>query len=382
MTAIEQDLIPDESMLSSIFPEVIGLGSTSCHIISHTRNSCTFSIHHGTKPSYPKDILIRLETSSLAQIAAIQNLAFAQLPDLVPPVLDVGTAISADGRKVAYYVTPYLSDTILLEDIWDTLDKSNQEELMDSVVHAVEKLQELDLSKVEPGLTLKDVYPQSGETRVGNPRLGFFPSIERFLRRVLQAEIVPCRVSEINDGIALESDEEIGRVELSRKDLDNLLNKVVFCHNDLEARNILVRKTEGKNSHFRLAAIIDWEMAGFYPFAYEYSLKDTALGLSNLSFSWYSLFKQRTYRLLPQAECHLKLIKALGLIDESKKRRIPNNVGVRFQGKWRDKEQIEKSSKLYEGWVRKSGVASLRPFTKDDQKALEIKILQELGLLT
>ncbi|KAK8121499.1 hypothetical protein PG999_005619 [Apiospora kogelbergensis] len=382
MAAIEQNLTPDESVLSSIFPEVTGLGPTSYHIISNTRNTCTFSIHHKTKLSYPKDILIRLETSSLAQIAAIQSLAFAQLPDLVPPVLDVGTAISADGKKVSYYVTPYLSDTILLEDVWDTLDKANQEELMDSVVHAVEKLQELDLSKVKPGLALKDVYPQSGEIRVGNPRIGFFTSIEQFLRRVLQAETVPCRISEIDDGIVLESDEEIGRVELSRKDLDNLLNEVVFCHNDLEARNILAKQTEGKNSHFRLAAIIDWEMAGFYPFAYEYSLKDTALGLSNQSFSWYSLFKQRTYRLLPHVECNMKLIKALGLIDESKKRSIPNNVGVRFQAKWRDREQIERSSKFYGGWVRKPDVAGHRPFTKDDQKVLEIEILQELGLLT
>ena len=32
-------------------------------------------------------------------------------------------------------------------------------------------------------------------------------------------------------------------------------------------------------------------MAGFYPFAYEYSIKDTILG-SYLSLSWYSLFKE------------------------------------------------------------------------------------------
>ena len=122
----------------------------------------------------------------------------------------------------------------------------------------------------------------------------------------------------------------------TRSDLNDLLHHVVFCHNDLEPRNILVRETssaEGKSPRYELAAVIDWEMAGFYPFAYEYGLKDTVLGSSNLSFSWYSLFKERTSHLLPRAEYHTKLIKALKMVDESKKRSMTRNVGIRVQAK-------------------------------------------------
>lgn len=130
---------------------------------------------------------------------------------------------------------------------------------------------------------------------------------------------------------------KIGRAEFTHADLDNLRHHAVFCHNDLEPRNILVKKTsptEDKSPRYELAAIIDWEMAGFYPFTYEYGVKDTVLGFSNLFFSWYSLFKERTSYMLPRAECHIKLIKALRIINKSKKKSMTRNVGIRVQAKW------------------------------------------------
>lgn len=35
-------------------------------------------------------------------------------------------------------------------------------------------------------------------------------------------------------------------------------------------------------------------MAGSFSFAYDYHLMDAVLGSSNLSFTWYSLFKQKS----------------------------------------------------------------------------------------
>ncbi len=94
---------------------------------------------------------------------------------------------------------------------------------------------------------------------------------------------------ETGEGIVLGSAfEDIGRVGFTHSDLDGLQRHVVFCHNDLEPRNILIRETsptEGKSPRYELVAVIDWEMANFYPFAYEYGVKDTILGSSNLSFS-------------------------------------------------------------------------------------------------
>lgn len=39
------------------------------------------------------------------------------------------------------------------------------------------------------------------------------------------------------------------------------------------------------HQRYKLAAIIDWEMAGFFPFAYERGLKDVILRSSHLSYS-------------------------------------------------------------------------------------------------
>ncbi|KAK3324799.1 hypothetical protein B0T19DRAFT_429466 [Cercophora scortea] len=404
MASVEQrDLVPDEKILSAIFPGATDIKLTSCcNIISNTFDTCTFSIHLEIAPlsGYPKDLLVRLETSGsrLATVAALQRLGHAQLPNLIPSVLDVGTTTTADGTPVEYSVTAYCTGTITLEDVWDTLGQPHQLESVDSVVHAMEKLQKLDRNSEDVSRSLTGTpyvlnngasdCMQSVRTSIGGPKLGYFPDVKQFLGGILRASNLKspnCTLSEIDDGIVLVSAfEDIGRVEFTRSDLDNLQHHVVFCHNDLEPRNILVREissAEGKSPQYELAAIIDWEMAGFFPFAYEYGLKDTVLGSSNLSFSWYSLFKERTSHLLPRAEYHTKLIKALKIVDESKKRSMTRNVGIRFQAKWVGREDVEKSLDLRRGWVRKAGAKPPGRFTKADQANLELEVLKELGYL-
>lgn len=72
--------------------------------------------------------------------------------------------------------------------------------------------------------------------------------------------------------------EEIGQIELSQSDLDELQRHVVFCHNDLEPRNILMRKVS--SGGYELASIIDWQMTDFSPLAYVYGFKNTVVGSS------------------------------------------------------------------------------------------------------
>jgi hypothetical protein len=121
-------------------------------------------------------------------------------------------------------------------------------------------------------------------------------------------------------------------------------------------------------------------MAGFYPFAYEYGLKDCQLGLENLSFSWYALFKERTAHLLPDGECHDKLMRALRIIDESKKRVMTRSVGVRLQQRWVARSGVERSMDGRCGWVRKAGLESRRDLNKEDTELLELEVLEELGI--
>ncbi|KAH6971226.1 hypothetical protein BKA56DRAFT_622002 [Ilyonectria sp. MPI-CAGE-AT-0026] len=88
-----------------------------------------------------------------------------------------------------------------------------------------------------------------------------------------------CRLLEAEGDIVLESlSEDLDRLELTWLELDELQDKVIFCHNYLEPRNILVRrwlKHDDSEPQYDLAAIVDWEIAGFYAFAYEYRIKDT-----------------------------------------------------------------------------------------------------------
>jgi hypothetical protein len=171
--------------------------------------------------------------------------------------------------------------------------------------------------------------------------------------------------------------DDIGQIDLSHSDLDELQHCVVFCHNDLERRNILVRKSS--SGKYKRAVVIDWEMAGFFPFAYEYGVKDTSLGCENLYFSWYTMFKGKASYLLPQTERHTKFIKAVRIIEKSKKA-MSRNVGVRVQAKWIQREKVEESSDIREGWIRKAGEKS-QVFTKENMQELENEVLKELGYI-
>lgn len=126
--------VPDEKILSDIFPSVIGLKRTSCNIISNTFDTCSLCLCLETLSlsDYPKNLFVRLETSerSLATLAALQRLTRSALGGLVPQVLHVGFPTTAAGKEVNYLVTEYLAGTIPIEDVWDTLDETRQLELM------------------------------------------------------------------------------------------------------------------------------------------------------------------------------------------------------------------------------------------------------------
>jgi hypothetical protein len=81
---------------------------------------------------------------------------------------------------------------------------------------------------------------------------------------------------------------------------------------DLEPRNILIKRDDVSiGEKWAIAAIIDWEMAVFCPFAYEYGHKDKELGSANLSFSWHTLFEEQPRHLLSGGEPAVKLLEAL-----------------------------------------------------------------------
>jgi hypothetical protein len=122
-------------------------------------------------------------------------------------------------------------------------------------------------------------------------------------------------------------------------------------------------------------------MAGFFPFAYEFGSKDTFLGSENLFFTWYSLFKERAARLLPEGECHTKLIMAIGIVVQSRERAMKGNVGKHIRERWIERERVKLSADVRRGWVREDGAEGMVPFAKEDDESLEDEVLKALGLI-
>ncbi|GAB0132577.1 hypothetical protein EsDP_00001009 [Epichloe bromicola] len=382
-------LVPDPKSLSGIFKGAGGVELANCHVIMNTPDACTFHLHCDSAlfQKHPKDLLVRLQTSDLADVASIQRLAYTRLPDLVPPILDVGDTLSANATKLHHCITPFYTDAVPLSNVWDMLERDQQHEMMDLIVSAVEKLQDFEHTEMCLGSNNNSRGFDNlkyGKGPADAPRRACTCDTKRLIYSIVGGINESSRLLETDDGIVLEPLlKGMVRLELTSSELEELQKQVVLCHMDLEPRNVLVKErpdNEGGRCRYDLVAIIDWEMAGFYPFAYERGIKDTALGSSNLSFSWYSLFKQKTCHLLPSEDCHGKLLQLLWFVSEARKRQLPRNVGVRVQAKWVNRESIQRAADPRQGWIRKTGCSAPRTFTKEDQESLEHEVLKELGL--
>ncbi|UZP36830.1 hypothetical protein NXS19_004646 [Fusarium pseudograminearum] len=389
-----EDLTPDYSILSGIpmiKDSVSDLENTfkvKCNVISSNFTTCTFGIHLDTSPAEsPQHVLVRLESSSdhFATVAAIQKLASSQLPDLVPQVLDVGTTFTAQGQRIEYSVTEFVSDAVTLEQEWDKLDGPAQKDLMNSIIAAISKLQTLTLDSDHSRKFLDGTpyYCDGKVSLIGGPELGYHADMKEFLAK-LAGDAAPDKTnfsatSSSNSFVVESRLENVDRVELTKADLVELQKHVVFCHDDLEPRNILIKRDSTRSGKWHLAAIIDWEMAGFFPFAYEYGHKDAQLGLCSLQFSYYALFKEQSRHLLAGGKSAIKLLEALRVMDVSEKSCPIENVGRRFQPRWLEREKVELSSDVRVGWVRKANAGDVDVFTKQDNDDLEMEILKELG---
>ncbi|KAJ9657262.1 hypothetical protein H2201_008243 [Coniosporium apollinis] len=372
----ERDLTPSDDILQNMFGEH---KPAKLEILAQTFQSCTFSVHTSeTSSSYHlKDLLVRLELSSgrLQAVAELQRLAYLHIPELVPKTFDLGTVTTADGRQLDYSVTQFVAGTTVLESVWQDLDDDQQAALMNSVVDAVTKIQRLKLDDKPVQATLSaTAYIFGGldtgtsiQHPLGGPELGYLRDTAAFLAGIIKANSPKSPTSSIvpslsGDGITMTSTyDNLGSVHIPQSDLDFLQQHSIFCYNDLEPRNLLVRAVDvadGKQT-YELAAIIDWEMAGFYPFAYEYCVKDSVLGSSNLYLSWYTLFKQRTAALVPAHRFSEALIRVVDLI-------------------YRSREADDQERCVRDGWVRRADAGTVPKFTKEDNQKLEEDVLRAL----
>jgi thiamine kinase-like enzyme len=189
-------------------------------------------------------------------------------------------------------------------------------------------------------------------------------------------------MTQTTDGIIIKSFlSKLGEVHLTNSELKFLQMNAVLCHNDVEPRNVLVRQLHSDRnvSEYKLVAIVDWEMAGFFPFAFESAWKDTVLGSSNLLYSWYSLYKQNTTRLVCQGSANEKLIEGVHIIVESKRSQTKRNVSDEFRRRWIERKKLKLG---WGGWHRRE-VRDIPtgPFSKAEDNNLELEVLRAFDLV-
>ena len=415
-----RDLAPDRALVNSIFPNYTPASIT---ILSQTYEVCTFIAHMDTTRStgkWPGKVVVRLElpsSLSLRTVSTLQRVAALAIPEAVPAVLHTGTAKADDGREFEFSVSAFVADAVTLETVWDDLTDRQQSNIMDSVVDAMRRLQKLDLAQdsvqdiLKEGGILKTTAGEGGvspsnpnSVALGNREIGFFNDVPGLLRGIIADNGVSKKVTLTlgQNGILIATATDARRIppkplRIGPQDLELLQRQAVLCHNDLEPRNLLVRpvrvvRDDGSSAQgYDLAAIIDWEMAGFFPFAYEYYNKDALLGSSNISFSWYALFKDRTAPLFAVGESSFNepqraFMEALDRIQPSigqqpsKGPRL-GDVGALFRQRWIQREQLSPSPIAGFGWGRRRDASGVRRYGKKDNESLEQHVLKELGFL-
>lgn len=401
-------LAPNEALLGAIFPQSKPVNTT---ILSQTHEACTFIAHFdGSDESGPLNgaVVVRLEIAKnrLRTISALQQIAALSIPELIPAVLQNGTVRATGEKELEFSISVFVVDTVTLEAVWDDLTEDQQSKIVDKVLSVMMKLQAIDLADKSVQKILNTGMSDLSKTfgsgdgvsfdlniPLGGPETGFFEDMPGLLTGIIayndQSENL--RLSFENEprdhGVIIASTfEGIPDVYIKRQELASLRQRVVFCHNDLEPRNILVRPVHsGDDSvQYEVATIIDWEMAGFFPFAYEYCMKDAFLGCENLCFTWYALFKERTAALFPimqLSEPEKLFIEAMDRILQARNKEQTTNVGALFRKKWIEREQLVPGEFLWSGWIRRLDATAVKTYGKEDNKLLEEEILKELGLL-
>jgi len=235
--------------------------------------------------------VVRLEADnqdlkSFTTIAAIQQIAATLIPEIVPRTLQVGKVENAHGRMFNFSVIE-LVEGDLLQDVWHQMSAENQRSVVAELVKALDKLHSIRFSDKRVGEILDKALCEEGDEVLesfeeqphvfGGPHTGYLNNGAALLhsimeRRKLKKPFCTMELIAKSKDIKIQSCfEELGSMVINNTDIDKWPEEVIFCHNDLTPRNFILRLCSSSDGTFKykLAGIIDWELAGFYPASYE-----------------------------------------------------------------------------------------------------------------
>ncbi|EGX91216.1 Protein kinase-like domain [Cordyceps militaris CM01] len=369
-----QDLFPDGVILQPIFDETVQ--DCRISIILQTWDKCVFKVAPAALPAgrYKLPVIVRLESASaslapqFALTAEIQKLASESLPGLVPSVLQLGKVHNSTGREYCFSVVEFV-DGVTLETVWADLREENKRLVVNDIAEALTELQKRKLEDEaiqgvlaqaadgqKDDLLSKPLYFGGAHTMALTTGSSLLDAVME--RRKLKREFCDIEKEENSMRVTVKSRfGDLGSVTIEKRELDQWKEQAVLCHNDLTPRNLLLKKTSNDTAEslveYRLAAIIDWELGGMYPSAYEMQLQDTYLGGGNRHVSFYLMLKEAMQSIVPCNRAQQDLLRAVELIFESQQRflfegsNIPAQIRVRFLQYC----NLTRDQNIYRGWT-------------------------------
>lgn len=403
----DRDVSPDQTLLLQIFGDKQPQQTT---IILQTWQKCVFRADFDQSLTGLPSVFVRLEEPgdaaepggspplSLAAVAAMQDIARTCIPDLVPKILRVGEkdadlVSDAKGRKFQFSVVESVEgDT--LEDVWDVMSLSNQRAVASSIVNAMKRLQTIRFHTESVQSILSKyghTYPGATKTTMGGPATGYLKDGNALLAALdrkwslSKRPVYTTEKSSTEDPYAYmvtSAVKNIPPVAVSEADVTAWPAEAVFCHNDLSPRNLILRKSTTSGtanascSWYDLVGIIDWELAGFYPPAFELYLQDTYLGTSNHHASFYLLIREElsAQSLLQRTLSQTTLLSIMTLMFTSQHRVLYDggNIPAHIRQRFYDRLRISRHPDPFLGW------RAYPTLSKDEMDALETEVIRDI----
>ncbi|KAI1113067.1 phosphotransferase enzyme family-domain-containing protein [Nemania sp. NC0429] len=388
-----RDVSPDETVLKRIFGDN---QPSSVSVILQDWDKCV------CKAVFPDALengrfscILRLEardssSANFIMVAAMQEIAATCIPGLVPETLQLGSVTDGKGRDFQYSTTEFIEGNTL-EEIWDDMASEDRQSIAAAIVEALSKLHSLRLSDTKVQAILRRVLGEESEEIVkkavmGGPFIGFLNDGSSLLHSIEKRLALrrPFHTTEpIADpkGLVIKSKfEDIGASIVRDSDMEQWVKEAVLCHNDLNPRNLMVRSiesTDGK-AGYKLAAMIDWELAGFFPPSYEISLQDTYLCGS--CFSFYLLLKEGMKDICPPTSSQVSLLRAMELLYESQQRQLfeGKNIGAHIRRRFMEVLQLSRDEDPYVGWTCKTEGKQLPELSRADTDKLENDVIDDM----
>ncbi|TVY35546.1 hypothetical protein LSUB1_G005579 [Lachnellula subtilissima] len=393
----DRDVTPDDSLLKQIFTYL----PMATSIILQNWDKCVFKAQFSPDSGYSYSAcIVRLEAESedlktFPTIAALQQIAATVVPKLVPETFKVGKAKNLQGRTFDFSVTEFVEGD-LLEDVWQQMSTKEQNSVVTEIVEALEKFHSILPSDKRVKEILEKMLPEEDEElkssempqSFGGPHTGILNDGLGLLGAIIERRKLKkpfCCMEPLVDlqGVRIRSRfEELGSIVINNSAIEKWPGEAVLCHNDLNPRNLILRScvTSDGKSEYKLAGIIDWELAGFYPASYELSMQDTYLGNANRHVSFYLLLKQKMRNLVPRSSSQMILSQAMELVFESQQRLLldGNNIGAHIRKRFIEYLMLELDEYPCIGWTRSPQAGPLLEYSSAAFHKLENDVIEEM----